>query len=643
MAALLVAISMTAGCGSSTPPPVSAPQADTSTPAPTSAPAATDNTTAATAAPDTAAATDNTAAAPVSTDPLQPDYDASMYPTPLSVDVFSAGGTYQGALTSGWFSKILQDKFNMTFNIIGNQAESGNVLFTTRSAAGNLGDLVALGFQDMSDSIKAGNLIMDMTDLYNTRLTAYSAQFSASEKNLQKYLNNSLGIDMNTVYALPKTVSSQPPTNPNTDGTAPQFGSYMRLDYYQGIGSPAINNYNDLLNALQQMQQKYPTSDSGKPTYAFSLFADWDGGGMWWPAQMPYQYGMTRFNGGGGMGFYDPTTGKIQSILDDNGIYKQTLQMLFQANQMGLLDPDSQTQDFGSLTGNKYADGAVLYSPVSWMGIPTFNTDANISAGKGYAFIPIGGTKNYNDGVSPFGDGAVAIGQGAKDPQRLADFLNWMSSPTGFMTAYDGPQGLAWDLDSNGQPYLTDLGVPALQGGLGGSPGPDVPAQYGGGQFTTGSPIGDPGIGFSLIMTWRGTEMNPLLNCPYDSRLWTSTLTNNATALDKSWQAQFGASSPIDYLTKNSQLVVSSPSNYVVPPFTTDQNTTMQSVSQELVNDSWQMVWAADQASFDSQWQTMVTNCQGLGSDDILALDQQEASDLYAAQQQYISDYNASK
>jgi hypothetical protein len=495
--------------------------------------------------------------------------------------------------------------------------------------------LISVSNQHLANSITAGNLIYDMTDLYKNNMTAYSAQFDAAEKNLQAFLNT------DKVYAVPITVSSQPPTSPNTDGTNPQFGSYMRLDYYQGVGAPAINSLDDLLNVLQQMQQKYPTSDSGKPTYAFSLFADWDGGGMWWANQICYQFGMTRF--GSNISYYDPSNGQLQSVLDDNGYYKQTLEMLFKANQLGLVDPDSQTQDFNTLTGDKYGDGAVLYSPVSWMGVPTYNSDANLSAGKGYAFIPVGGSsKIYADGNSPYGTGsAVAIGQGAKDPARLADFLNWMTSPMGFMTCYDGPQGLAWDLDSQGQPYLTELGVPALQGGLGGSPGPDVPAQYGGGQFTTGSPIGNPGIGFSMLLTWRGTEMNPILNCPYDSRLWTSTLTNNATALDKLWQTQFGTTDPISYLNAHNQIVVASPSGYSVPPLSTDLNTVSQSISQELINDSWQMVWAKDQADFDSIWQNMATTCNGLGFDDLFANDQKDAGDLYAAQQKFISDYNA--
>jgi putative aldouronate transport system substrate-binding protein len=604
--ALMLITAAVAGCSSTSSP----------TQQPTTAPA---TTTAATAT-----------AAP-STDPLQPDYDASMYPEAITIDCYSDGGTYNGLQPEGWFSKIVQEQFNMKINIIGGQSAAGDTIFQTRSAAGNLGDLIYTSNQHLSDSIKAGDLILDITDLYSTKMTAYSAQFEAAEKNLQTFLNT------DKVYGLPTTVSSQSPLSPNTDGANPQYGSYMRLDAYIGIGAPPINSLDDLLPTLQKMVEKYPKNDAGKQTYAFSLFKDWDGGGCMQNAGLiAYQYGWTRVN----VCFYNPSNGQTQSYLDETGYYKKALDLYFKANQLGLMDPDSITQDWNTIESDKFGNGQIMYSWWSWLGIPGFNTPDHVAAAKGYAYVPIADQKLYSDGVSPYGTGySIAIGQGAKDPARLADFINWMSSPDGFMTMYNGPEGLAWTLDADKQPVLTDLGKVALAGGRAAAPGPDVSAEYGGGQFVTGAPVN---IG-TMILMWRGTEINPILNCPYDSRLWTSTLTTGATELDKLWQKTFGANSVIDYLKSKDRLIVSSPSSYIAPPLTTDQNTMMQQVSQEIVNSSWKMIFAKDQAEFDSIWQTMVTNAKGLGFDDLLALDQKQAADMYAAQQQFITQYNASK
>lgn len=616
MALMLIAAAV-AGC--STPSPTQQP-----TTAPTAAPAATATEAAATAAP---------------ADPLQPKYEASMYPEALTIDCYSDGGNFNGLQEDGWFSKIVQDKFNLKLNIIGGQSAGGETIYQTRTAAGSLGDLVYISNQHLSDCIKAGNLILDITDLYKTKITAYSAQFDGALKNLQKYLNT------DKVYGLPTTVSTQPPTSPSTDGVNPQNGSYMRLDAYVGIGAPPINTLDDLLPVLQKMCEKYPTTDDGKKTYAFSLFKDWDGGGCTCCGGLiAYSYGWCRFNGGNSVCFYNPSTGETQSFLDDNGYYKKTMELYFKANQMGLMDPDSITQNWDTIANDKFGTGQIMYSWWSWLGIPGYNAPDKVNAGKGYAYVPIADQKIYADGISPYGGAqgssgsAACIGKGTKDPARIADFINWMSSPEGFFTMYNGPEGLAWTLGADKKPVLTDLGKVGLAGGLGAKPGPDVSAEFGGGQFVTGAPRLD-----KMILQWRGTEMNPVMNCPYDSRMWDSTKASGGTALDKTWQTTFKASSVLDFLKSKDRLVVSSPSDYIVPALTTDQNTAVQSISQEIVNASWKLSFAKDQAEFDSIWQNMVTTVKGLGFDDIYALDQKQAADLFAAQKAFIAQYNASQ
>ena len=72
----------------------------------------------------------------------------SKYKKEITVDVFDAMANYQG-VQSGWFAKVVKDKFNMKLNIIApNVAGGGDTLFQTRSTAGNLGDLVIIGTEN---------------------------------------------------------------------------------------------------------------------------------------------------------------------------------------------------------------------------------------------------------------------------------------------------------------------------------------------------------------------------------------------------------------------------------------------------------------------------------------------------------------
>ena len=283
-----------------------------------------------------------------------------------------------------------------------------DMLLQTRSAAGNLGDLAIIAQSELPNTVTAG-LLMDITDLLKTHGKDYAIQFPNAVAKIKTYLNT------DRVYAIPMCVSTQSPLSPQLDGTKTQYGSYMRLDYYLGIGAPKLNSLDDLLPVLQQMQQKYPNSDSGKKTYAFSFFKDWDGGGAMENAGLfAYMYGWTRF---GSTCFFNPATGRTQPFIDDNGMYLQTLKMYFTANQMGLVVPDSPAQDWDTLVA-KVTDGQVLFSWWSWLGIPTFNTPERTAEGKGFAFIPIADEMIYNDGMNPNGANALVIGIGskAKDP-----------------------------------------------------------------------------------------------------------------------------------------------------------------------------------------------------------------------------------
>ena len=194
---------------------------------------------------------------------------AEKYPEFITVDVFDSLANYQG-IQSGWFAKIVKDKFNMELNVIApNVAGGGDTLYQTRSAAGDLGDLIIGGADDgkLQNMVSAG-LLTDMTDLI------------ADKENLAKYQS---GIDsLNTlveeegIYGIPSSVSEQLATTPS-EGTDPTFGPYFRWDAYKAAGYPEMKTMEDMIPALKAMQEAVPTSDTGKKTYAISLFKDWDG------------------------------------------------------------------------------------------------------------------------------------------------------------------------------------------------------------------------------------------------------------------------------------------------------------------------------------------------------------------------------
>lgn len=529
------------------------------------------------------------------------------YATAETWDVFDSYGNYQG-IQSGWFGKVVKDKFNVTLNIISpNVAGGGDTLFTTRSAAGNLGDLVMIGTDKLGDTIKSG-LLYDMSPLLKEH-GSYVMQYSSAVSNLQKSFGTG-----DKVYAIPNSLTKQSALTPS-EGLDLTYGPYMRWDYYQGIGSPKIGTMDDLLNVLKQMQQKYPKSDSGKTTYGFSLFKDWDGNMMCTAKQFACMYGYDE----NGFLLVSADGSKTQSIIDPSSYYIKTLELYFKANQMGLVDPDSATQNYSTLY-SKFQDGQVLFSWWPWLGASAYNTTANKQAGKGFELIPMADEKIFSYGCNPYGGTyTVGIGSKAKDPQRVMDFINWCYSPEGLEYEYAGPKGLTWELQ-NGKPVETAFGKSALP-----SNKVAVPAQWGGGTFQGGL---DP---FNNMYFVLGSDKDPGTGESYDPTLWSSTIAANTTPLDTSWQKAMNAASAKDYLEKNDQITIAPGNSYVAPNPSSTVKTERNQCNAIIKQYSWKMVFAKNQAEFDSLLQQMTTQVKGLGYDDCIQFDESTTAGLKAA------------
>ena len=153
------------------------------------------------------------------------------------------------------------------------------------------------------------------------------------------------------------------------------------------------------------------------------MFKDWDDNAMKQGAWLPSLYGY-RFMGDAVYSADDSLP--PQSLVDENSVYVRNLKLFFTANQMGLMDPESTTQNYDTLY-SKYKDGAVLFSPWPWLGQAAYNVTEHVEEGKGFMAIPVADTQIYSWGCYAKGNPAnsAMIGSKAQDPQRMADFIDW--------------------------------------------------------------------------------------------------------------------------------------------------------------------------------------------------------------------------
>lgn len=538
----------------------------------------------------------------------------SPYAETITVDVFDSQANYQGT-QPGWFAKIVKDRFNMELNFISpNVAGGGDTLYQTRSANGNLGDLIITNLDKsrLKDLVTAG-LVMDMTD------------YIGNCENLQQYQEAikqaSALAEQDGIWAVPSEISSNPATEPCEALEATNAPS-LRWDLYGKVGYPKINTLDDLLTVLKDMQDNAEVTSTGKQPYALSLFRDWDGD------MLQNAEGITGLYGYKGMGFcMEKVDGSdIQSLIDNDGIYVKALQFLFDANQMGILDPESTTQNFDNVKA-KYKDGAILYSLWPWLGAGDYNLSENTEQGKGFQTAIIEDMQCLSYGSMPLGkmEVGVMVGSQAKDPQRLVDFIDWLYSPEGIQMAAAsnccGPEGLTWEM-KDGKPALTDFGVQAFVDKTKNLP---VPEEWGGGTW-------EEGASYLNLKPVGVVDADPNTGVCYNYQRWEDYQNRIATKLTEDWSAHNdNALTGIERLQSTNHLLVIPGTNYATPEYSTDILTIKEQCKQSIVEYSWKMVFASDQAAFDGYLKEMQDTVIGLGYNDVLAVDEQNCKDLFKA------------
>jgi multiple sugar transport system substrate-binding protein/putative aldouronate transport system substrate-binding protein len=530
----------------------------------------------------------------------------SGYDETITIDVYNGLANYMG-MQEGWFAKIVRDKFNMELNIIApNVAGNGDTLYQTRTAAGDLGDLIIVdNGQQYNELVEAG-LLTDASEYYETMENVQ--RFDAAVQNLNK--------DADGLYGFPTSVSTLKATDPS-EGLDPTFGAYVRWDLYGDQGYPEIGTLEDLLPVIQKMQEDNPTTDSGKKVYGFSLFSDWDGNMMNAGKQLVTYYGYDE----SGFVLAKADGSDYQSILDSDSEYIRALKFYFQANQMGLVDPESTTQNYDTLFA-KFQEGQVLFSWWPWLGQAAFNTTTNLTEGKGFMLAPIQDQKIFSYGAEVYGGKQfIGIGSNAEDPERIAAFIDWLYSSEGVLanssqtSGSSGPEGLTWEM-KDGEPVLTEFGKQALLDGDG-----DVPEEYGGGSYKDG-------VSALNVNTVLPIDINPDTGFPYAYTMWESYQNETTDPVKEDWSKNMGgAESTIGYLEENDQLLVAPGASYVAPEDSSEISTLRNQAKATIIEYSWRMVFAKDEAEFDQLLKEMQETADGLGYQTVLEFDMNNAKD----------------
>jgi len=499
----------------------------------------------------------------------------------VTLTVFSMPANTSGLMENSYWTDILKAYIGVQVELMPS-GDQGEQQLAKLMAAHDFPDAVVLKqYKHVVDAI-AADLLVCLDDYQDQLPDAY-----ANVPNAIEYFRDNVSNGTGKLYAIPNDVSTVSQTFGDTD-----FGPYMRWDLYKAIGMPEINTFEDLLPVFQQMLEIYPVNEDGQKVYGFSLWTDWDGISMQSADDFALFYGHGRLN----FIEVDYKDNTFNSIFDDTSLYKRWLQLLFDANQLGFVDPDSLSQRWNDVL-DKQTAGRVLYTHWSW-GCGQFNTPARQEQVIGFQPVYVkdvqierGTGPNYIGGLWPWG-----VGKNTQNLDAALRLVNFMYNHEGNMLLRYGEQGVVWDANENG-PFLTEFGYQMRND-------PEL-------KFPNGGRM-DDGINVINAGGLNSREINPAFGVPYNTQAWQRTeFTPADTPLVADWKETMNAfDGTIAYLKSKNMMIEKDFAP--MEPDSDEVNQINLRIGDMCKTTSWLMVFAKDQAEFDSLWAEMVEKAEGM-------------------------------
>ena len=520
-------------------------------------------------------------------------HEVSTDPVTLTAFSMQSVSTTYGIEDNWQFDKILEDTgITIDWQVGASNTEE---IMSTMLASGELPDIIGIKATILADQAIAGNHLMNLDDYKEIMPSLYEEPFY---EDMIDYSRNYYSKD-GKLYLLSTSVGQDSTTDPNW---LPQ----LMYEQYKQIGEPVPDTLEDYLDIVEQMVKNYPTTEKGEKVYGFSLFSDWDVASAQQISTLSFLYGIdTEYVST--LMETNMLTHEIKSLLDEDSFYKRALKFYYEANQRGLLDPDSMTQTFDTVT-QKYTAGRVMFTYFSWM-TGNFNSVASGNVSPTDGSEPNGYYAVFADDMKLYDAPNKTIGRPwfyaasskSSHPDRCAQLLNWFYDLENNFFMSNGPEGTMWEVDEDGNYYVTEEGITYIQ-----DPEKELPE---GGTLKAGSKWNNLPVSGGTFYEKRGVTMG--------YGMWDSYLKRDPTDLKKIWQEKYNAVNSYTYLNEHDMLAHATQAVNMITPADDDLQMIISQIGDKVKTYSWQMVYANNEEDFEALWTKMVSEAKTLGLDQV--------------------------
>ncbi|MBQ7182546.1 MAG: extracellular solute-binding protein [Clostridia bacterium] len=541
---------------------------------------------------------------------------------PITINVYSQLANYSG-IQGHWSADLLLDMFNVRINII----PDSDGTYATRMESKNLGDIVVWGADSdqYQEAVKQGLLL----DWEEDGLVQDYAPYIW--ENYQMAMNaNRVKSGDGKIHGFGHNVALDAGSHENFFYTWD-----LRWDLYKELGYPAVKDLNGMIDLFKKMKEICPADENGNPTYAVSLWPDWDGNMVMYVKSLATAYyGWDEFE----QGLISTETGEFQGCLEPDGMYIECLRFFNALYREGLLDPDSSSNTFDKMS-EKVKAGGTFWSIFNFAGSSTYNTTEHMTAGRFMGTMVPDEATPICYGLSTAGGNRVwSIGADAEYPELCLAIIDYLATPEGSLTMWYGPKGLTWDYDEEGGACFTELGLQTNKDPKHDMSGTVLVGPRTGKEYPQSGTYNDGALQINNT-TLTASQQNPdsKKNETLDKEGWVSVMNGDLTDIQRDWCAWSGCDTLQEYLEKHPYKLMLSRGTYSAGAMDPELKAQSKSIMDAVKTYSWRCIYAKNDGEFNFHLTTMINECKAKGYEKYAAWCEAEAARCWEAQQELVA------
>lgn len=340
----------------------------------------------------------------------------------------------------------IEEMFNCSLSFKAYDQESLNLDLS----GGNTCDIVQIN-EDNIEGVLKGKHAVNLEDYKEISQNIFSDGM-AFRNNVMKTFKSD---DTEGQYFVTPQVTME--NAQSTYGSTLGFGYVVRWDLYKAIGCPPITNDDEYVEALKQMKEIYPETETGDPVYAMAAYNDSNLHAYFHKGCLTEGY----VNLEGGLYVQNVETNELVSDIydvDENVVtpFWSGVQFYNKLYRAGLLDPDNFITKSEDLT-EKYTKGQYLGGSNNWY-FGTYNSNQRAEDAetlKEYVILPcyMGWANEVNQ--AGWSGKYYFVSSHSPNIERAVMVLDYLQSEEASRETNSGLEG-RWEITEDGSVALTE-------------------------------------------------------------------------------------------------------------------------------------------------------------------------------------------